>query len=246
MHTEIHGKKIPINGSAVGDRWTGYVLGSRIFVDWKDSLDRRFKVSSLEIQTVDFRGGIHSAETVMFVRLLVTEQDSAFQKVVQLRGGTVVILPVFLCEGAEYTVVIRQPRIATGHYDLAEVPAGMIDGGTFGGAAARELEEELGLTFREEELVELTNGEGIYLSCGLLDESARFYLAERTVDSNFLEDLHGRTTGVAEEGETITVNVVDIIKLSDLSGIRDGKALIAYALYQLHKQKREGERCANR
>jgi len=37
-----------------------------------------------------------------------------------------------------------QPRIAAGSLAFPELPAGMVDDGTFSGAAAKEIEEELG------------------------------------------------------------------------------------------------------
>lgn len=205
---------------------------SRIFKQWLASLDPRFAVSEVLIHAVDCRGEV-CPENVMFVRMRVRAANASFEQIVELRGGTSVMLVVLCCQGIEYTVLVRQARLATGCWDLAEIPAGMIDGGSFGGAAARELDEELGLVFSERELTDLTCGEGVYLSPGLLDEQARFYLAQREVTPAELAALRGKATGVAGEGESITL---EVILLKDLvHRTRDGKALIAWALYNACK-----------
>jgi ADP-sugar diphosphatase len=44
----------------------------------------------------------------------------------------------------KYVVLTVQPRIPAGSLMFQEIPAGMVDDGTFKGAAAQEMEEELG------------------------------------------------------------------------------------------------------
>ena len=205
-----------------------HAVASRVFEEWVASLDDRFQTSSVFIQAVDFRGK-PAPETVMFVRLRARASNAPFDQIVELRGGTVVLLPVLSCEGVDYTILVIQPRIASGNYELAEVPAGMLDNGQFRGVAAKELEEELELVFSEDELEELTKGEGVYFSPGLLDEQARFFLARREVTRQELAGLEGKATGLILESEKITLRV---IKLADLPyATRDGKSLIAYCLY---------------
>mgnify|MGYP001613871791 CR=1 FL=1 len=151
------------------------------------------------------------------------------------------MLPIFKCAGALYTVLVKQPRIATGDYELAELPAGMIDGGTFAGAAARELKEELGVTFTDNELVDMASslpgskGEEIYFSPGLLDEKARFYMVEREVSPDELGKFQGKATGLLAEGERITLWVVPLDAVP--ACVRDGKTFIALYLYNNWKRR---------
>jgi 8-oxo-dGTP pyrophosphatase MutT (NUDIX family) len=49
-----------------------------------------------------------------------------------------------------------QPRIAAASLGFAEIPAGMLDGNSFKGTAAREIEEEAGLKVEESDLVNMT------------------------------------------------------------------------------------------
>jgi hypothetical protein len=150
-----------------------------------------------------------------------------------------------------YTILTIQPRIAVGSFSFAEIPAGMLDdSGTFSGAAAKEIQEETGLSVQEDELIDLTalacssstsscNAEekrevlpkAIYPSPGGCDEFMPIFLCHKRVGRRELEEMQGRLTGLRDEGEKITLKIV---KASELwrEGCRDGKTLAAWALYQ--------------
>ncbi|KAH7037281.1 NUDIX domain-containing protein [Microdochium trichocladiopsis] len=56
-------------------------------------------------------------------------------------------------EEERYVILTVQPRIAAGSLEFVELPAGMVDdAGTFAGAAAKEIKEELGLEIPASEL----------------------------------------------------------------------------------------------
>lgn len=239
MNIKIHDNDVSV--VTYGVEWARVLmaLGSRVFAGWRNSLDRRFRISAIAIQAVDFKGK-PAAETVMFVRFRVKSDDKPFEQIVELRGDTVVMMPIFKCGNVLYTVLVKQPRIATGDYELAELPAGMIDGGQFAGSAARELEEELGVIFAEDELVDMTSNlsgsnKEIYFSPGLLDEKARFYMVEREMDRDELARLQGKATGLSEEGEHITLWVLPLEEVPAYT--RDGKTFIALYLYH-NRQRR--------
>jgi ADP-sugar diphosphatase len=46
----------------------------------------------------------------------------------------------------KWVILTVQPRVPAGGLQFVELPAGMVDGGTFGGSAAKEIREELGLS----------------------------------------------------------------------------------------------------
>ena len=208
---------------------------SRIFTDWVASLDPRFDVQSVKVTAVDFKAK-PSVENVMFVRLAVRVACVPFDQVVELRGGTVVMLVVLRCEGVDYTVLTTQPRLPTGLFRMKEVPAGMIDGGKFRGKAAKEIEEELGLVFAEDELLDMTvfiygaTNPSLYFSPGLLDERAHFYLARREVTRAELTALQGKATGIGAEGEDIILSVIPLSQL--LAQVRDMKSIVVFSLFE--------------
>lgn len=233
----INGTDVPVSGTGVSEEQLDHALASSVLGRWLSSMEKfaaTYPVENIEVTAVDYRGR-PGPTMVMFVRLRIKAANAPFAQIVELRGDTVVMLPVFRCEGRDYTVLVIQPRIAVGDTALVEVPAGMVDGGTFAGAVAHELEEELGMTFSAEELIELSP-ETILFSPGLLDEGARFYAVVREMSREELTTLQGKATGLVEEGEKITLHVVPLDEL--LSHTRDGKALIALALYNAHLAKK--------
>lgn len=128
------------------------------------------------------------------------------------------------------------------------------DGGTFAGAAARQIKEELNLTIPASELINLTelaiqsaksnesstaiNGidaeeelpSAIFPSPGGCDEYISIFLHEKRVPRGQLGEWTGKLTGLRDSGEKITLKLV---RLEDMwkEGARDGKCTMAWGLY---------------
>ena len=169
-----------------------------------------------------------------------------------MRGGSIAMLLVLKSEegGEEYAVLTIQPRIPAGSLGFVEIPAGMIDDeGTFAGAAAKEIKEEVGIEVEEKEMVDMTKlavegkegeeglQEAVYASPGGSDEFIPIFLVRKSMKKEEIEGLKGKLTGLREHGEKITLKIV---KLSEVwrEGARDGKTLASLALYE--GLKREG------
>lgn len=155
-----------------------------------------------------------------------------------------------------YVVLTVQPRVPAGSLAFVEIPAGMVDGeGNFKGVAAKEIEEELGLVIKEDQLTCLSdlavpsnnstsndNDEvlpaAMFPSAGGCDEHVTIYAHERRVPRAQLEEWTGKLTGLRDHGEKITLKLV---AMGDLwkEGARDAKALAALALWE--GAKREGK-----
>jgi 8-oxo-dGTP pyrophosphatase MutT (NUDIX family) len=187
------------------------------------------------------------------VKLVADVRNAAGESLpgaVFLRGASVgmmvVLQPDDVAAGSEaekHVLLTVQPRVAAGALQMVELPAGMVDGGTFAGAAAKEIWEELGLEIRKEELTDLTSlaiqeGEGqeelpraMFPSPGGCDEYVPLFLCEKRVPRGQLREWTGKLTGLREEGEKITLKLV---RLEDLwrEGARDAKALGAWSLYE--------------
>jgi len=155
--------------------------------------DVRFPVSAITFKPSIFEGTFEG--NVMFVRL---KQDrKAIWEIVELRGGTVVLLPIFICEGERFTVLVKQPRIATANMNLSScLPNDRRR--TFGGAAAAS-SRRIGCSYDETSLLTCADlhAKGMkYFSLRLLDEKARFYMVERIVTRQQLVELQGKATGL--------------------------------------------------
>lgn len=162
--------------------------------------------------------------------------DAALPGIALLRGGSVAVLVVLSCDGEEFVLLTEQPRVPVGRARLLELPAGMMDdSGAFKGNAARELEEEAGLTVHDSELVDMTQlafGEeqpGVYPSPGGLDEFMRLLLLRRRVAREELERIRSHAGGLREEGEIISLRMVPLRDLWHTC--HDAKSLAALALY---------------
>lgn len=222
-----------------------------------------YALRKIDVQAVDFFGS-----RVGFVKLRAEVSNDNGEKLpgsIFLRGGSVgmllILKPNDVSEStdAEKRVVLTvQPRIPAGSLAFPEIPAGMLDNsGTFSGAAAKEIEEETGLTIKEEDLIDLTAltlstlpspsskeaepgqtesdveklQNGVYPSPGGSDEFIPLFLCQKKIAWREIEEMQGRLTGLRKEGEKITLKLV---RLEDLwkEGVRDGKTLAAWALYQ--------------
>ena len=222
-----------------------------------------YALKDVTIQAFDLFGG----GRVGFMKAQSTIVNSAGEWLpgaVFLRGPSVAMLVILVPDDAapdasddeRYVLMTVQPRIAAGSLAFAELPAGMVDGGSFSGAAAKEIEEELGMKIPEGELRCLSEmarregeaegdgvgGEGLplamYPSAGGCDEFITIYMHEKAVPRVQLAEWTGRLTGLRDQGERITLKLVPMRDLWR-EGARDGKCLAALALWE--GLKREGK-----
>lgn len=219
-----------------------------------------YTLRSIEIQGVD----IFSSSKIGFLKFKASvknEDGESLPGAVFMRGGSVAMLIILTPspspsassedssttnEPEEYAILTVQPRIAAGSLSFTELPAGMLDdSGSFAGAAAREIQEETGLTITQDELIDMTSlaldtpvpqseeplQPGIYPSPGGSDEFMPLFLARKTMARAEIEGLKGRLTGLRDQGEKITLKIVPLRDLWKEAG-RDAKALAVLALYR--------------
>ncbi|PHH69387.1 hypothetical protein CDD80_6778 [Ophiocordyceps camponoti-rufipedis] len=213
-----------------------------------------YALRSITVQSFDRFGG----NRLGFVKLAASVSNAAGESLpgaALLRGPSVAVLFMLMPDDTDdvdderYAVMTVQPRIPVGSMAFAELPAGMVDdAGSFKGAAAKEMEEELGITITDHDLTCLSelavaddNDEGLatamFPSAGGCDEHVTLYSHERRVPRDQLRDWTGRLTGLRSEGEKITLKLVPMRDLWR-EGARDAKALGALALWEA--LRREG------
>jgi ADP-sugar diphosphatase len=117
-----------------------------------------YTLRSLTVSHVDFFG--HGRVGFLNVTAeLKNSSDESLPGTVFLRGGSVAMLVILQEEegGEEWVLLTVQPRVpAGGALEFVELPAGMLDGDTFSGAAAKEIKEECGIEIKADGLVDLT------------------------------------------------------------------------------------------
>ncbi|KAK4227518.1 NUDIX family hydrolase [Podospora fimiseda] len=223
-----------------------------------------YTLRSITIQSYDLFG-----PRLGFLKLQSQITNSAgdfLPGAVFLRGPSVAMLVILIPDDVldtkltdeRYVLLTVQPRVPAGSLEFVELPAGMVDDeGTFAGAAAKEIKEELGLVIEADELTDLSKlalsqkeeggegegeGEGlaaaVYPSPGGCDEFIPIFMHEKKVPREQLKEWTGKLTGLREHGERITLKLV---RMQDLwkEGGRDGKTLAAVTLWE--GLRREGK-----
>lgn len=121
---------------------------------WQNKPDKEDKLGFMKILAkVETDPYIHDGEE--------ESRADGLPGAVFLRGGSVAILIIVQLENAKgdkdkYVVLTKQPRIAAGSLEFTEIPAGMLDGDTFKGSAASEIEQEAHLKVKESELINMS------------------------------------------------------------------------------------------
>ncbi|RAL02090.1 putative NUDIX family hydrolase [Aspergillus ibericus CBS 121593] len=217
-----------------------------------------YVLHKIDIQAVDYFGG----GRLGFLKLKADVSNGNGETLpgsVFLRGGSVGILLILQPDDVPHSVeeekravLTIQPRIPSGSLAFPEIPAGMLDdSGSFAGGAAKEIQEETGLTIPQEELIDMTSlalqsvaepndGEtlqkAMYPSAGGSDEFIPLFLCQKRMPREEIDSLQGRLTGLRLHGEKITLKVVPLKALWK-EGVRDGKTLAAWALYRGLKEE---------
>ncbi|KAL1605354.1 hypothetical protein SLS60_004902 [Paraconiothyrium brasiliense] len=218
-----------------------------------------YELKGIEIQSYDLIGKAGTeSHRPLFIKLrakVESPQGDSIPAVVFLRGGSVAVLIIVRPTDSldeRYVIMTEQARIPAGSLSFMEIPAGMIDpkDDSFGGTAARELEEEVGLKLKEEDLINMTElalkgheteeplQNAMYPSPGGCDEFISIYLWEREMDRMQIDGLRGKLGGERSEREHIRIRLLNYEKLLQV-GARDGKTLAAWSLYEYLKRTRQ-------
>lgn len=210
-----------------------------------------YRLRSISIQSIDRFGGGRLG-FLKFKADVRTDDDQKLPASVFMRGGSVAMLLILKPDDAksddeEVVILANQPRIPAGTFSFIEIPAGMLDdSGTFSGAAAKEIEEETGLTIEEKDLIDMTRltlqSEGrieghdqvlqdaIYPSPGGSDEFIPLFLSRKTMPRSEIEKMQGKLTGLRDHGEKISLMIVKLKDVWKVAG-RDAKTLSALCMY---------------
>jgi len=218
----------------------GQILRWRHFIDWVAEFEK--PGNNLELTKVHFQSVDMFGKHIGFVKFKseVLKEGKYVPGIVFMRGPSVAILTILICEGKEYALTTVQARVPISKLFL-EIPAGMLDDGTFMGKAASEMQEETGIVVKVEDLIDLTllaygsKYPGIYPSPGGCDEYIRLFLYRQEVSTEKLKQLEGKCTGAIGTHEFISLRVLPLERLWQETS--DVKALSSLFLYEKVKHK---------
>jgi len=210
------------------------------FLEWIAEFEKpgnKLNLTKVHFQSVDMFG-----KHIGFVKFKseVLKEGKYVPGIVFMRGPSVAILTILICEGKEYALTTVQARVPISQLFL-EIPAGMLDDGTFMGKAANEMQEETGIVVKIEDLIDLTllaygsKYPGIYPSPGGCDEYIRLFLYRQEVSAEKLKELEGKCTGAIGTHEFISLRVLPLETLWQETS--DVKALSSLFLYEKVKHK---------
>lgn len=221
----------------IADADKDVVLNSRIYTEWLEASEKKFKVTKVHFASVDF---LRKGRQPLFIKLEATAflpDGRPVHGIVLVRGHAVGVLVVLRCEGKPYLLLVRQPRFAISEQASLEIPAGILDWtGDYRKVALSELEEEAQIVADDSELIDLMDfwygdtSVGFAGSCGLLDERIRLYAIERDVAPEQLKAMDGKDQKYTEEIEWIRTEVLPYEEAAHK--FVDGKNLIALFLYE--------------
>ena len=131
----------------------------------------------------------------------------------------------------KFVVLVRQRRISDGSHTY-EHPAGMVDADDApADVAARELDEEIGLTATAADLTKL-NPRLWFPSTGTSDEAMHFFYLERRLTRDEIMAFHHKDMGNASEFERITTVVTSLPEAHKL--VNNVNGLLIHFMYLQH------------
>lgn len=196
------------------------------YKNWKEKIDASLKDVKIDVEKVDYFGS-----NVGFIKLRVSgvkDNGKPISSIVMVRGDSVSVLVVLKTEKKKYFVVTKQYRAPVGKW-IIENPAGMMDENLNPkGVALSEVEEELGIKLRGNDLKPL--GE-FYNSPGLLDEKTSIFFTELSMSEENVNSLRGKETGVDTEDIIVEVLTEEEFIVQNESAI-SALAFMKYKAYQ--------------
>ncbi|KFK31944.1 hypothetical protein AALP_AA6G180200, partial [Arabis alpina] len=140
-------------------------IDSCLFKNWLKNLESEkggiLSDGSMTLKQVLIQGVDMFGKRIGFLKfkadILDKETGQKVPGIVFARGPAVAVLILLESDGETYAVLTEQVRVPTGKIVL-ELPAGMLDDdeGDFVGTAVREVEEEIGINLKKENMVDLT------------------------------------------------------------------------------------------
>lgn len=190
------------------------VLDSPVYQDWAA------RVEGWQITQIT----LHNVVATPSGKILIIQMSvrmGSINYAVMLRGASVDVLTILVCEGRRYVVHVSQTRVAVGERDQWSNVAGFVDlKENPDDAASREALEELGVELPPGEIIDLngcalqTDGgtQSMNVSAGAVDERVYFFARTIEVTAEQLAGLQDAVAGLEAESEKTHVHITPLHK----------------------------------
>ena len=216
------------------------VKRSALLKNWIDRIDPTWVLGDCTVMSAD----IWPTGRLGFIEVDVSYSigDIEHREHIILVGQSANIVVLIKCDddGAIYTVLVQQPRIASGQLTF-EYPGGMTDDSPdYADAAVRELAEECGIELNREEVFDtrqlLKDDAEFTIYNERLDERTACFGAKKKMTRAEIRALEGRDGGIDEDEQI----VVKIVPFSDVAFFTSDCATLAstYTILALIDQGR--------
>jgi 8-oxo-dGTP pyrophosphatase MutT (NUDIX family) len=185
---------------------------------WASTISPQFRVDKVSLLSADpFGSRIGCCE----LEVSYTLNDHSHIERIILHGKAVMVVFLLRCTDTNelFTVLVQQPRIGCGRL-MFEFPAGMADDSSdIAGVAAREIEEEVGISCAKEDLIplsEMFNEEHpkTFINPSNYEQNTHSFLLVKRMKKVEVLEFEGRKCGVGQDEQIVlkVVEFADVIK----------------------------------
>jgi ADP-sugar diphosphatase len=222
---EIQNKFKILNPNKINEDTLSCILNSKKFQDYVNNID----TNSVDVESISILHVYMFGKNVGFVDLLVDcnlkSEKKKLPGYVFIRGNSVAIMIIV---NDKYLLLTKQFRTPAGSF-MIEAPAGMMDeSGNIVGTAAKEIQEETGITINLKDLISLGS---IYPSPGGCDEKIELFYCKLKLDDKDIEEMLNKTFGDQSEHEQIKL-VLNEFNKENIINTQDAKLICAALAYE--------------
>ncbi len=196
----------------------------KAYLEWKNLLKKNnVKIKNIKYKSIIKRNNCDFSISTVDSNLIYKGKN--YERVVQLEGASVVIIPLLYYKKKIKTLLVSQFRAPLAGYNY-EFPSGSADFKNLKKSAQNETHEELGINLDLKNIKKL-NRKGIFVSANNYSKLYYYYFKIRA-DKNMLNNFKKNIYGKKSHGEYINLKLVDFNK--SLNNFSSANITVGYSL----------------
>ncbi|MFL2886617.1 MAG: hypothetical protein ACJZ4H_01235 [Candidatus Pelagibacter sp.] len=196
----------------------------KAYLEWKYLLKKNnVKIKNIKYKSIIKRNNCDFSISTVDSNLIY--KGKTYERVVQLEGASVVIIPLLYYKKKIKTLLVSQFRAPLAGNNF-EFPSGSADYKNLKKSAQKEINEELGIKIDLRNLKKI-NRKGIFVSANNYSKLYYFYFKIK-VDKKMLNNFKKNIYGNKSHGEYIKLKLVDFNKF--LNNFSSANITVGYSL----------------